>query len=233
MWFLDDLHLIATRWHALCEQIERACQCAGRARSGVTILPVTKTFAPQVVRVARTLGLDRFGEGRIQELRTKASALTDIDVDWVMLGHLQTNKVKIAARLVTELQSLDCLKLAQALHHRLHLEGRVMDVLIQVNTSQEPSKHGLLAADLPGFIERLQSYDRLRVCGLMTLAAHTDDTSRVRACFAQLRELRDAMMVHGYSLPRLSMGMSRDFPLAIMEGSTEVRIGTALFGGRA
>lgn len=197
------------------------------------MLPVSKTFGPDAVRAAMALGLRRFGENKVQEIRDKAAALSDASIEWVVIGHLQTNKAKDVARLASEVQSLDRLELAEALHRRLEIEGRSLDVLVQVKTAREDAKSGLLAEDLPAFLQRLQAYPTLRVRGLMTLATLSEDAEEVRSCFRQLRELRDRSAAAGYTLPRLSMGMSADFPLAIAEGATEVRIGTAIFGRRS
>jgi pyridoxal phosphate enzyme (YggS family) len=186
-----------------------------------------------VVRAAAALGLHRFGENRVQEVREKAPLLADCAIEWVIIGPLQTNKAKDVARLAHEVQTLDRIALAEALDHRLQIEGRALDVLVQVKTSPEESKHGLAPAGLPGLLADLRRFDTLRVRGLMTIATYTDDPAEVRRCFRQLRELRDAMATEGHALPRLSMGMSGDFALAIAEGATEVRIGSAIFGARA
>jgi pyridoxal phosphate enzyme (YggS family) len=198
----------------------------------VTILPVSKTFGVEAIRAAVTLGLRRFGENKVQEIRDKATALGDDGIEWVVIGHLQTNKAPDVARLASEVQSLDRLELAEALHRRLEIEGRTLDVLVQVKTSTEESKHGMSPAALPTLLDRLRGYPTLRVRGLMTLATHSDDAGEVRRCFRRLRECRDQAAALGHVLPRLSMGMSGDFPLAIAEGATEIRIGTAIFGQR-
>jgi len=228
---MDHSHL-AANWADVRQRVDEACRAAGRDPAEVSVLPVSKTFGPEVVRAAVALGLHRFGENKVQEIRDKAGPLADCGIAWVVIGHLQTNKAKDVARLASEVQSLDRPELAEALHHRLQLEGRSLDVLVQVKTSSEESKHGLPPAELPAFLDRLRRYDTLRVRGLMTLASHAGDPAEVRACFRQLRELRDASIARGHDIPRLSMGMSGDFPLAIAEGATEVRIGTAIFGRR-
>jgi len=228
----QDTAYLAANWASVRQRVDAACRAAGRDPGEVGILPVSKTFGPEAIRAAAALGLTRFGENRVQEIRDKAGPLADCGIAWVVIGHLQTNKAKEVARLASEVQSLDRLELAQALHHRLQREGRAIDVLVQVKTAQEASKSGLAPAELADFLERLRDYDTLRVRGLMTLATHSDDPQAVRACFRQLRELRDAATARGHMLPRLSMGMSGDFPLAIAEGATEVRIGTAIFGRR-
>jgi PLP dependent protein len=228
---IDATHL-AANWAEVRRRVDEACRAAGRDPADVAVLPVSKTFGPDAVRAATTLGLHRFGENKVQEIRDKAAALADVSVEWVVIGHLQTNKAKDVARLASEVQSLDRLDLAEALHRRLESLGRSLDVLVQVKTAREDTKSGLPPEDLPTFLERLRGYPTLRVRGLMTLATLSENEDEVRACFRQLRELRDQCAVTGHALPRLSMGMSADFPLAIAEGATEVRIGTAIFGRR-
>lgn len=223
---------LAARWAEVRARVDAACRAAGRDPAEVAVLPVSKTFGPEVVREAAALGLNRFGENKVQELREKTAALADLSLEWVLIGHLQTNKARDVARLASEVQSLDRLELAEALHRRLDAEGRALDVLVQVKTSPEESKHGLPPEALPAFLDRLGAYPTLHVRGLMTMAVQSDDAQAVRACFRQLRELRDAAVRQGHALPRLSMGMSGDFPLAVAEGATEVRIGTAIFGRR-
>ncbi len=224
---------LAQRWEHVRARVDAACRAAGRDPSEVTILPVSKTHPPEVIEQALALGLTRFGENRVQEIRDKAAALEGRGIAWVVIGHLQTNKAKYVARLASEVQSLDRQDLAEALHERLEKEGRELDVLVQVKTSPEPSKYGLPPDELSGFLARLRDYPRLKVRGLMTMAIQSDDPQAVRACFRRLRELRDAARADDHDLPRLSMGMSGDYALAIAEGSTEVRIGTAIFGARS
>ena len=223
---------VAAHWAALRQAVDRACVAAGRAPAEVAILPVSKTFGAPVIREAVALGLHRFGENKVQEIRAKAPLLADCAIEWVVIGHLQTNKARDVARLASEVQSLDRWELAEALHRRLQAEGRAIDVLVQVKTSAEESKSGLPPGELPGFLDRLRECDTLRVRGLMTVAVHSDHPDDVRGCFRQLRELRDAAERQGHALPRLSMGMSGDYALAIGEGATEVRIGSAIFGSR-
>jgi len=227
----ETTHL-AANWSQIRQRVDDACHAAGRNPDSVNVLPVSKTFGPELIRAAVALGLHRFGENKVQEIRDKSEQLADCGIDWVMIGHLQTNKVRDVARLASEVQSLDRLELAQALHRRLQTEGRAIDVLVQVKTSDEPSKYGLPPEQLAAFLATLRDYDTLRVRGLMTLATHSTEPAEARRCFRLLRELRDQAMAQGHDLPRLSMGMSGDFPLAIAEGATDVRIGTAIFGLR-
>jgi pyridoxal phosphate enzyme (YggS family) len=227
-----DSETLAGRLARVRAGIADACQRVGRDPSDVTLLPVSKTFDAAVVREAVALDLSRFGENKVQEIQAKAAALSDERIDWVVIGHLQTNKAKPVAKLAAEVQSLDRIDLAVALDKALQAEGRGIDVLVQVKTSREPSKFGIDAEALPAFLHELRAFSSLRLCGLMTLAEPSDDDAVVRGCFRQLYQLRDTASQAGFSVPRLSMGMSGDYVQAIAEGSTEVRIGSAIFGAR-
>jgi hypothetical protein len=230
---MNNVNTIAARLDQVQQRIATAAQRVGRDPAEVVLLPVSKTFGVDALRQAAVLGLRRFGENKIQEIRQKAVALAESGIDWIMIGHVQLNKVKDVAKWVTEVQSLDRLELAEALDRRLQSEGRAIDVLLQVKTSTEPNKHGLFPSDVPAFLRTMaRDFSSLRVRGLMTLAVNSSDVAAVRGCFRQLRQLRDHLQADGMELERLSMGMSGDFELAIEEGSTEVRIGTAIFGCR-
>ena len=228
---------IAERVRHIQARIDQLALEAGREAGSVTLLPVSKTFGDGAVREAIAAGLHRFGENKAQDIRDKSRALADANVSWVMIGHLQTNKARDIARYAHEIQSLDRPELAEALESRLQMEGRTLNALVQVKTSTEPSKFGLDPASLKDFLEFVaRETPSLRVQGLMTMAINDPDPDAVRACFRRLRELRDAMKaaaIPGVALERLSMGMSGDYHLAIAEGSTEVRIGSAIFGERS
>jgi len=226
---------MSTRIEQIKTRIAQACLRVGRDPQEVTLLPVSKTFDDQAIRQAVSLGFKRFGENRTQEIAQKAPLLADCEVEWVVIGQLQTNKAKEVARLAHELQSLDRLELAEALDRRLQLEGRSIDVLVQVKTSPEETKAGLEPSELIPFLRQLSRFQTMRVRGLMTMAILSEDQSAVRRCFTQLRELRDHARqeaIQGIELDRLSMGMSGDFEIAIEEGSTEIRVGSAIFGSR-
>ncbi|MEZ2419538.1 YggS family pyridoxal phosphate-dependent enzyme [Luteibacter sp. RCC_6_2] len=229
----DGAGTLAARLAAVRGSIAAACHEAGRDPAEVTLLPVSKTFGEDVVREAVGLGLRRFGENKVQEIQAKAAGLADERLDWVVIGHLQTNKAKAVAKLAAEVQSLDRLDLAVALDKALQARGRAIDVLVQVKTSREESKFGLAPEDLPGFLDELKAFSSLRLRGLMTLAEASPDDAVVRGCFRTLYRLRDRARDAGHPVDRLSMGMSGDFALAIAEGSTEVRIGSAIFGARS
>lgn len=226
---------IADNLAAVRQRIAAAARNAGRDENSVRLLPVSKTVPVGRLRQAIAAGVHRFGENKVQEAREKAEALADAAPAWVIIGHLQTNKVKHVARFASEVQSIDRLKVARALEDRLQAEGRGLDVLVQVNTSGEASKYGVGPEDAAALVRELAAFDALRVRGLMTLAVFSADHERVRSCFRMLRALRDRLrdeVPAGVSLEGLSMGMSGDYALAIEEGSTEVRVGTAIFGAR-
>lgn len=233
---MTDTLTLAERLSQARARIRQAAERAGRNPDSVTLLPVSKTFGPEVIRQAIAAGLHRFGENKVQEIRSKYESLGDESIQWVLIGHLQTNKAKDVARIVSEVQSLDRLELAVALDRRLQQEGRAIDVLVQIKTAQEETKFGLDPSELPALLKAVSRHmPTLRVKGMMTMATNTQDTEVVRACFRSLRELRDRVQqegIDGVDLSRLSMGMSGDYEIAIEEGSTEVRLGTAIFGGR-
>lgn len=231
---VDDLrHNVA----AVRARIDAACARVGRDPAEVRLLPISKTVPEDRVRQAYAAGCRTFGENKVQEAARKAERLADLaDVRWSVVGHLQTNKAKIVARFAWEFQALDSLRVAEALDRRLQAEGRALDVLVQVNTSSEPSKFGLPPSDVARFVRELPAFSSLRVRGLMTLALLSGDPSRVRPCFVSLRDLRERLREEapaGVSMNELSMGMSGDFELAVEEGATVVRVGQAIFGARS
>ncbi|MFT3688525.1 YggS family pyridoxal phosphate-dependent enzyme [Paenirhodobacter sp.] len=223
--FRDNLALVEAR-------IAAACARAGRARDEVRLLPITKTVPAHVLRLAHEAGIRTFGENKIQEAATKREALAELEIDWCIVGHLQTNKVKYLTRFAREFHALDSLRLADALNRRLEREDRFLDVYIQVNTTGEASKFGLHPDALLPFVDGLGQFPRLRPRGLMTLALFSSDMARVRPCFTLLRNLRDRAVTVHPGLTGLSMGMTGDFEAAIEEGATVVRVGQAIFGKR-
>ena len=226
---------IRSNLDAVNARIERACTAAGRAPAEVRLLLATKTVDPDRIRVAIEAGERLVGENRVQEVRPKYEALADLDYERHFIGHLQSNKINALVPYVSCIQSLDRLSLARKLQKRLEREGETIDVLIQVNTSQEDSKYGLEPGALRDFVTEVARMDALRVRGLMTIGLFTEDLELARPSLRRLRELRDeirGMNLDGVGMDELSMGMSGDLEVAIEEGATIVRVGSAVFGSR-
>jgi pyridoxal phosphate enzyme (YggS family) len=215
-------------------QVELAAARSGRSADDVTIVAVSKTVAAEQVALAYQLGLKVFGENRVQEARAKIAALPYPLIRWHLIGHLQTNKVARAVELFHLIESVDSLRLAEAIERSAAAHERIVPVLLQVNVAGEASKEGVSAATLPVLAEGVLALPHVQVRGLMTIAPYTTEPEEVRPVFRRLRELRDGLRER---LPQgawseLSMGMSGDFVVAIEEGATMVRIGRALFGER-
>ena len=214
-------------------RIHAACAACGRDPAEVRLLPVSKTVPAERLHFAYDAGIRLLGENKVQEAYDKWQALSALSgLQWAVIGHLQSNKVKYVARFAAEFQALDSLDIAEALDRRLQQEGRSLDVFIQINTSDEPQKYGMAPDAADAFVRALPAYSALRPRGLMTLALFSDDHEAVRRCFIRLRELRDRLQQQNPAVAELSMGMSGDFELAIAEGATTVRVGQAIFGAR-
>jgi hypothetical protein len=215
---------IAERLALICERVARAAERAGRSPAEVTIVAISKSFPPEAIEEAAAAGIAHIGENRVQEAAAKIPSLRHLPVTWHMVGHLQTNKAKTALELFDIIQSVDSLRLAEALSHRAE---RPVPVLLEVNVAGEASKFGFSPPEVPQAAEAVGRLPHLNVCGLMTIAPLVGDPEEVRPIFRELRQLRDAL-----GLAELSMGMTDDFEVAIEEGATMVRIGRAIFGGR-
>lgn len=226
---------IAERLNDVRARMAAAARRVDREPASVDLMLVTKTVEAGRVQEAIAAGEHFLGENKVQEGRAKAGELADPTVRWSMIGHLQTNKIKHVLDFAEEVQSLDRLSLAVALDRRLQHLGQGLDVLVQVNTSAEPTKYGLPPEAVAGFLEELVAFSSLRVRGFMTLARFTSDQDEVRRCFRLLRAIRERARQEapqGPDLKVLSMGMSGDFEIAIEEGATLVRVGQAVFGAR-
>ncbi len=216
-------------------RIAAACRRVGRDPHSVRLLPVSKTVDERHIRLAYEAGCRAFGENKVQEARTKAEAMADLDIAWSVIGYLQSNKAKYVARFAAEFQALDSLKAAEGLDRRLNIEGRALDVFIQVNSSGEASKYGVTREYDFDFARQLSAFSTLKVRGLMTLAVFSADSKRVRRCFMLMRRPQDQLKQEapaGMSFGESSMGMSGDFEIAIEEGATTVRVGQAIGGAR-
>jgi len=209
-----------------------AHQAVGGWSHPVRIVAVTKTHGPEAVRAAVAAGLSDVGENRVQEAVQKQDALSGTDVRWHLIGTLQRNKAKHAVGRFALIHSVDRVDLATEIDRRATAGAR-QAVLVQVNCSDEPQKGGAEPDALPALLDALAPLERLEVQGLMTMSALTDDVEEQRRAFRRLRELRDTAQRSGHALPELSMGMSGDFPVAVEEGATMIRLGTVLFGERA
>ena len=216
------------------DRIARAAARSGRPAEAVTLVGVTKTVAAEVVAEAVAQGLSDLGENRVQEAQAKIAAVGRERVRWHLVGHLQRNKAGRAVELFDRVHSVDDAGLAEALSRRAVAIGRTLPVLVEVNVSGEASKFGVAPADLEPLLERVAALAGLRLDGLMTVGPPVDDPGDARPGFARLRELRDrAGQRLGLELPELSMGMSGDYEVAVEEGSTMVRVGSAIFGARS
>jgi PLP dependent protein len=212
------------------QTIARSAERTGRDPSQVVLVAVTKTFPVERIREAMALGLRILGENRVQEALPKIEEIGPADVDWHLIGHLQTNKVKFIEGRFRMVQSVDGAGLAETLDSRLQSP---LDVLVEVNVAEEPQKTGALPADLPVVAGAVNTAQHLRLRGLMTVAPMVPDPESVRSVFRQLRTLRDETSQRlGVALPVLSMGMTDDYAIAVEEGATMLRLGRALFGPR-
>lgn len=207
-------------------------QAAGGWQHPVRIVGVTKTHGPEAVRAAVAAGLRDVGENRVQEALQKQEALEDVPVEWHLIGTLQRNKARQVVGRFGLIHSLDRIDLATELNRRQAGGGARQRVLVQVNCSAESQKGGATPEELPALLDDLARLDRLELLGLMTMSAFTEDQAEQRRSFRLLRELRDAGERSGHRLPELSMGMSGDYPVAVEEGATMIRLGTVLFGER-
>jgi len=230
-----DPDLIRSNIQAVRARMNAACDAAGRDPEEVRLLLATKTLGPEPVRVAIEAGEKLVAENRVQEVRPKFEALQDLEYERHFIGNLQSNKINALVPYVSCIQSLDRLSLAKKLQARLERDGEQRDVLLQVNTSGEESKSGQDPENLADFAREVSQMGNLRIKGLMTIGLYTEDRELARPGLARLRELRDEvrqMNLDGVVMDELSMGMSGDLEVAIEEGSTIVRVGSAIFGAR-
>ena len=224
-----DFEPLGERLRVVREEIA-VRQARGGWQHPVRIVAVTKTFGAAAVRAAVREGLDAVGENRVQEALAKQADVADVAVEWHLIGTLQRNKVRQITGRFALIHSVARPELADEISRRAGTTPQ--DVLVQVNCSAEPQKGGVEPAELPRLLEHLRTLSGIRLRGLMTMAAVDADESEQHRTFGQLRALRDAARAEGHYLPELSMGMSGDFPVAVEEGATMLRLGTILFGSR-
>ena len=227
-------HEIKARLERLQERVAAAAQACGRNPADITVVAVAKTVPVELIEEAIELGVGHVGENRVQEASPKFERIGR-KATWHMVGHLQTNKVKRALEVFDVIQSVDTVRLGKAIGERALAIGRVADVLLEVNTSGEESKFGFDPDDLVSGVEEMCTLESLRISGLMTVGPLVDKPEEARGAFILLRELGRRISDLGFpnvDMSVLSMGMSGDFEVAIQEGATMIRVGTAIFGER-
>jgi pyridoxal phosphate enzyme (YggS family) len=224
---------IADNLANLHERIAETCRRANRAESDVALMAVSKVHPVEVILEAYAAGQRLFGENRVQEFQEKSKRVSELaGARFHLIGPLQSNKTNRAAELFDSVDTVDSLKIAQRLNNAAAALGKKMPVLIEVKLSPEESKHGLAPDELPGLLTALEPLGSIKAVGLMTVPPWSEDAETARPYFRELRQLRDEAQKAHPAITQLSMGMSNDFVVAIEEGSTCVRVGTALFGKR-
>lgn len=226
--------MLKDRLEEVEERIQEACRRAGRDRSEVTLIAVSKTKPAEVLKEAYDLGIRVFGENKVQELTEKYEVLPK-EIRWHMIGHLQTNKVKYIADKVELIHSVDSLKLAETIEKEAAKRHRTIDILVEVNVAEEESKFGLKVEEVIPFIEKVAGFSHINVRGLMTIAPFVENPEKNRSVFADLRKLSVDITeknIDNVNVSILSMGMTNDYEVAIEEGATMVRVGTGIFGAR-
>ena len=225
--------LLEDNYHSIQKQILLSAEKAGRKSDAVRLVAVSKKMDSEKIRVIWRLGHRLFGENRVQEARVKIPEMP-VGGEWHFIGGLQTNKAKDAVECFDVIESVDRVDLAQELEKRLAAAGKKMRVMLEINVGGEAAKHGCPPETAVELFQGVRTCSRLEVIGLMAIPPFREDPEQARPFFVALRQIRDRLQdSEGVALPELSMGMSHDFPVAIQEGATLVRIGTALFGPRS
>jgi PLP dependent protein len=214
------------------KRISTACERCGRNAGQITLVAVTKTFGNEVIKEALSAGLRDFGENYVNEFSRKYAEFEAETIRWHYIGHLQRNKVKEVIGKTFLIHSVDSIRLAEEISKRAESIGRKVDILLEVNTSGEESKFGLRPGETAETARTIYGIPNINLCGLMTIGPFLSDPELSRPSFRMLRELREKIESGGIPLPHLSMGMTNDFEIAIEEGATIIRVGTALFGKR-
>ncbi len=223
---------ISHRISIVKEKIRIAAEKKGRSPKEVRLVVVSKTFGANLVREAMEYGATVFGESRVQEAREKIGVLGRQNLEWHLIGHLQHNKVKYIFDLFDYVHSVDSVELAREIHRRGASGEQTMKILIQVNIAGDRAKHGITPEKTQEIIKEISLCKNLSIQGLMTIPPYHEDPEESRPHYAALRELRDRIATEGFQLRELSMGMSNDYEVAVEEGATMVRVGSAIFGGR-
>ena len=215
-------------------KIAAACKRAGRERDEVKLIAVSKTQPVEAIREAIEYGINSFGENRVQELREKTEIIED-NLDWHLIGHLQTNKVKFVVGKVSLIHSLENIRLAEAIDKEAKKHNVIVDVLVEVNIAKEDTKFGVNPEEVESFIREVLIFKNINIRGLMTVAPYTDISEENRKYFKKLKKIMvdlNSKNIHNVNMNVLSMGMTGDYEIAIEEGATLVRVGTGIFGSR-
>ncbi|MBI5216341.1 MAG: YggS family pyridoxal phosphate-dependent enzyme [Ignavibacteriae bacterium] len=224
--------MVAENVKNIRRQISEVCSRIGRDSKEITLIAVSKTFGSELIREAISAGISDIGENYVQELQRKQQELFAEQFRWHFIGHLQRNKVKFIIPWIHCVHSVDSMKLAEELSQQSGKYNRTLDILVEVNTSEEETKFGVQPEQTVSLVKDVQQLKNLNVVGLMTIGKFPDDPEDSRPTFQLMRSLRNDVERNGIRLPHLSMGMTNDFHIAIEEGATFVRIGTAIFGKR-
>lgn len=231
-----ELQMLIKNASDILKRMSHAAMRSGRSPEDVRLVAVTKTVGIETVKEAVDAGLRIFGENRVQEAKEKISDLksqiSNSRIEWHLIGHLQKNKAKYAVQLFDLIHTIDSIDLAEELNRQAEKAGKTQRILVQVKLSEEEAKHGVSEKELIPLLEKIKGLRNLKPEGLMTMPPYFEDAEKARPYFKRLREIRDEAEKKGFRLPELSMGMSGDFEVAIEEGATMVRIGTAIFGER-
>lgn len=234
--YMDEIQIL-NNLKEIYRKMAHVAMRAGRGPSEVALIAVTKNVDADVIRKAVDVGLRVFGENRVQEAYKKVMSdelrVMGEKFNWHLIGHLQKNKAKAAVELFDLIQSVDSFELAEIINKQAESVNKTQRILLQVKLSDEESKHGISKDNLLTLTEKINVLSSLKIEGLMTIPPFFDNAEKVRPYFRELRTLRDGLEKSGFKLPELSMGMSNDFEVAIEEGATMVRIGTAIFGERS
>ena len=224
--------MIARNLEIVEAEIAEKCRILGRKRDEISLIAVSKTKPVNIIKKAYLAGLRNFGENKAQELRDKSEEI-DLDISWHFIGHLQTNKVKYVIKSAELIHSVDSVKLAEEVNNKAGQIGKVQKVLLEIKTSDEATKYGLTSEkEILGLLEHCAGLPNIKAEGLMTMAPYIQDENIIRGCFIKLAQLRQFVNDVGFGLKELSMGMTNDYKIAIEEGATMIRIGTAIFGDR-
>jgi len=227
-----DKQYLKDNYDTLIKDIKLTCEQSGRDFSDISLIAVSKTFPAEDIVFVNGLGQTQFGENKVQELKSKFDILGDTNINWHLIGHLQTNKVKYIADFVSLIHSVDSIKLAEVIDEQAKRHNRVIEILIQVNTSNEDQKSGVEPVEVSDLCYSVSKLENVCIRGLMTIGMFTVDEVIIRDNFKTLKSLYDELKKEYGSFQYLSMGMTSDYRIAIEEGSNMLRIGSAVFGYR-